>query len=316
VPPIPPSMTDQPASHGRARGGTVLIVVAGISALLAALAVAFVGRMRGDAEEMAITLRETQARLMLIAACQYVQESSRLGLPDDPATPGREEGFGWIDVRDGNIGPKAKEGPDDDSAFPIGSSRRCPMQVLNRPPSAIQLTQCYNPIERDPAHPDFGMPYRTNPDPRPVIDDVAAFKSGDRSPVRSSVGLSWFRLRRETPSRFLVTCGAGATAGFREWSEIVAAGAVEQFGDRGMFEDLRSQEFRMWFLIEWSGAARDSSYHDLENDLGYNLPDNYTLYPMNASHSHVGASRSQAHTRDDAGTILWMQRLRDEPAQW
>jgi hypothetical protein len=131
--------------------------------------------------------------------------------------------------------------------------------------------------------------------------------------VTNSTGLSWFRLRRESASRFLVTCGAGATTGFRSWTEVTNAGAADQFGDRGTFDELRMREYRMWFLIEWSAAARDSNYHCIENDIG-DVTDNYIFYAMNASTSNI--TRTQSHCRDDAGSIRWIQRLREEPTRW
>ena len=57
--------------QGAARRGALLILVAGIAALMVALSVAFLTRMRADAEENAMVVREAQARLMLVAACSY-----------------------------------------------------------------------------------------------------------------------------------------------------------------------------------------------------------------------------------------------------
>ncbi|MBA3936036.1 MAG: hypothetical protein H0X38_01110, partial [Planctomycetes bacterium] len=132
----------RPPPCGFRRSGTVLILVAGISALLAATALAFLARMRGDAEESALLLQDTQARIMLAAACNYIQEGSRIGWDrypntgagsnagvgtsypaatdsNDPfpgASPGasgfpvHEETFGWVDTRDGSAGPTTQEG--------------------------------------------------------------------------------------------------------------------------------------------------------------------------------------------------------------
>ena len=61
------------------RGGTILIIVAGICALLASLTVAFLARSRSSIEETVAFEAEVQARLMLVAACMYVCEASRLG---------------------------------------------------------------------------------------------------------------------------------------------------------------------------------------------------------------------------------------------
>ncbi|MBA3936015.1 MAG: hypothetical protein H0X38_01005 [Planctomycetes bacterium] len=248
-----------PPSHSRPlRQGTILILVAGISALLVALAAAFLARMRSDAEEMASVMREAQARIMLLAACNWLQESSRIGWEPNPvggAPVEHLETFGWIDVRDGKLGPKFYgDNRDDDSRFPIGSARRFPMHVLQRPPCAVQLTVAYNPIPTT-SSPNpvsegdarFGMPYLTNPDPQPVVpngwlasnfgtsvnatltvnepdgttrSNWAAYLQGDRRPRGNSTGMSWFRLFRDGPATFVVACGGGGTLGFRlqDWT--------------------------------------------------------------------------------------------------
>ena len=54
---------------GHHRQGTILIIVAGISGLIAALSVVFLTRMRSDVTETAAIVQEAQARLMLTAAC-------------------------------------------------------------------------------------------------------------------------------------------------------------------------------------------------------------------------------------------------------
>ena len=83
------------------RSGTILIIVAGIAALLASLALAFLARQRATAEETLRFTADTQARLMLVAACSYVCEGSRLGYDTAVATdPHHREAFGWIDVRE------------------------------------------------------------------------------------------------------------------------------------------------------------------------------------------------------------------------
>jgi hypothetical protein len=95
------------------RSGTVLIVVAGICALLAGLTLTFIARTRSSVAETNAFEAGIQARIMLVAACSYVCESSRIGyepLNNDPANgPHHVEAFGWIDVRDGSVGPNTRE---------------------------------------------------------------------------------------------------------------------------------------------------------------------------------------------------------------
>ena len=81
-----------------ARSGTVLIVVAGLSALLASMTIAFLIRQRSSAEESTQFEQDIQARIMLIAGCNYIQETSRIGY-DDGVDPYHREAFGWVDVR-------------------------------------------------------------------------------------------------------------------------------------------------------------------------------------------------------------------------
>jgi hypothetical protein len=217
--------------------GAILVIVAGLCALIAGLSIAFLSRMRGDAEETGEVMRETQARIMLLAGCDYILEAGRLGYDADPSaadpTP-HEEGFGWVDVRDGGIGPKDQNGAALFTAgrWPaVGTTAICPMHVMERPPYAIQMTATYNPVDTDTTKPVWGMPYLRNPDPQPAISNqwpgtvtdanFAAFAQGDRRPRRQSQGLSWFRVHRERPSVFVITCGAGASLGFKHWGEVV-----------------------------------------------------------------------------------------------
>ncbi len=103
------------------RTGTILIIVAGVSALLASLAITFLSRMRNDVQESQQMMQEAQARIMLSAACCYIMEASRLGydttveeVGSGRATENKSfhlEGHGWIDVRDGTVGPKVDAQP-------------------------------------------------------------------------------------------------------------------------------------------------------------------------------------------------------------
>lgn len=322
----------------RSRQGTILIIVAGVMALLAGMSVAFLARMRNDVEDMVLMNNESQARIMLMAACNYLQEASRVGWESSKGSG--EESFGWIDVRDGQLGPKLKAtNAPDDSNFPVGSFQRFPMYVMKRPPFAVQLTATYNPI-RTPYSPGpvstgdarFGMPYLINPDPQPVVRNgwngfpgagVSAtnwndYENGDSTPRINSVNKSWFRIRRESGATFVVTCGAGGTMGYRDWSEVLAtAGASDLFGNSSsLFENLRLSEIRLWYRVEWNPAGLALDYHMLDHSIGRNR-DHYMVWPMNASHSTAGHEyRTQMHAVNMAGTILWIQRLIHEPTHW
>ncbi len=330
----------------RARSGTVLIMVAGIAAIMATIASAFLIRMRSDVEEMGIAEREAQARIMLIAACSYVQEGSRIGYDVGAPTGKHREAFGWIDVRDGLAGPRGEDwsapsgydpffkvadvedrdgdGAADRPAWPaVRGVARCPMHVLERPPYATELTTAYNPIPAV-AGPDFGIPYLLAPDPRSVIqaptpNAKALAWSGDPKPRANSTGLAWFRVRREDAATFVVTCGAGATQGFMDWDEVRGMFATELFGgDQVVFEQMRAAETRAWYRFEWSAAVAPSEVHNVANALNGGSPvDQYVSFPMNTSDVPQGKPmRSQAHCINMGGTIRWVQRLRQAPTHW
>jgi hypothetical protein len=329
--------------------GTVLILVAGISALLASLAVAFLVRQRASSEESAAFERDIQARIMLVAGCSYIQETSRIGY-DDGSDAWHREAFGWIDVRQLDtsgaplLGPNCRGTAPTDSVplftatlqdisglhgqtkdrpwWPaVGGVARCPMYVMERPPYAIQLTAAYNPIVADPASPAFGKPYLANPDPMPVVANPGGgaaarldFVSGKPDPRPNSNGRAWFRAFRDGPATFVITCGSGGTAGFASWNEVLGAGATAQFGgDSALFAALLEQETRLWYRVEWSPAVATSEVHNIKNAWNDGLAqDYYVSFPMNSSQS----IRSQSHPKNMGGTFRYIERLRMAPTRY
>ena len=346
------------------RQGTILIIVAGISALLAGLALAFVAKTRSDGEETSIAVNEVQARIMLVAALNYIQEGSRIGwdryprLPGDPQPspalptetndqfPGggggqivnvHEETFGWIDVRDGSIGPKPLVNQTFDQFFGTrtlkdwtGNQRRywpgidgiarCPMYVHKKPRYATALTVCYNPINTNASNQvdnDYLMPYLRNQDPRPLKNqNFVQFANGDPSPVSHTTSKSWFRVLREGPSTFLITCGAGGTQGFHNYDEAVNQGAADQFNnDRSLYTNLATQEIRLWYRAEWSASAAEGTYH-WQNHHTQRNEDSYFQWAVNASSTRSFGNRSPASDKNMGGTFRWIMRLRNEPTNW
>jgi hypothetical protein len=333
----------------RNRQGTILIIVAGLSALIASLSLTFLVRMRADGEESRLVIADAQARIMLVAGCNYIQEASRLGWE---VGPGEREAFGWVDVRDGQMGPKTRsvtpntgrvpavrpeDGPPSVN-FPIGSVGRFPMWVWRRPPYAIKADAVFNPIERDPTRPDFAMPYLRHPDPQPVVVNYwtpggdgssvrdsnfdrgpldpssSDFVHGDPQPRLNSIGLAWFRVYRSGPARFIITCGAGGTEGFRRWSDL-SPDDRQRFGnDASLWLSLRSQEVIMWYEVEWSPAVGGATYQCIDNEQS---PDHYQWRPFNPVHeNYPGGHQSQTHARNLVGTFRYLQRLRHEPMEW
>ncbi len=337
------------------RSASTLVVIAGLAAMLAGLVLAFLTRMRLDAEDALLVMREAQARIMLIAACNYVQEASRLGYDPDEggATPVRTEAFGWIDVRDGAIGPKDQYGTPlwTAGAWPaVGTAVRCPMHALRRPPCATRMTVAYNPIATDEGDPAFGLPYLQRPDPQPAVPnygtpDIDAtvsdalviagetnwdlYLAGDPRPRPSTTGLAWFRCYRDSPATFVVTCGAGATLGFRAWVEMGPDDRAA-FGDREGFATALAAEVRTWYRIEWSAAVQ--AHEDKVYDANNMNSDMYMWNAVNVSGFWGGGNPDQRRARGNklnagwqwakqnprnlAGTIRWVQRLREPPTNW
>jgi hypothetical protein len=355
------------------RQGTILIIVAGISALLASLALAFIAKTNMDSEETRVTLNDAQARIMLMAACNYIQECSRIGwdryprLPTDPVPgesgalsslpklptetndvfPGggggqtvrvHEETFGWIDVRDGSIGPKWDVTKTFDQFYgtnfqvdwtgvqrrcwpAINGIARCPMYVRKIPPYATALTACYNPISTNFADPNYLMPYLRNPDPRPAGNlNWNEFVRGDATPISHTTNKAWFRVLREGPSTFLITCGSGGTQGFHNYQEAVNQGRAAEFNnDARYFSTLSTQEIRLWYRVEWSAAAAEGTYHwqlhHTQKD-GNNAEDSYFQWAVNASSTKAFGNRSPSSDKNMGGTFRWIMRLRNEPTNW
>ncbi|MBA3683781.1 MAG: hypothetical protein H0W72_00830 [Planctomycetes bacterium] len=180
------------------------------------------------------------------------------------------------------------------------------------------------------------------PDPAPVIDpstSLAAFRDGDAKPRDNTSNRAWFRIYRETwedhdgsgdpyydvvnlnggrgrdwngndvayahnASVFLVTCGSGATLGFRDWPDVLASGAASSFlSDPSVFAQLRSEEHILWFRIEWSPNTGD--FGPKGSRMNETAP-----YEGQAIWNTVTAMPSQG------GSIRWVQRLDRKPPEW
>ena len=344
----------------RHRSGTILIIVAGVSALMASFALAFLMHARSDIEEVSATMHDAQARIMLTAACSYISEASRLGWDPvtslrAPRTTSKEhvEGHGWIDVRDGSMGPRTVTAPitqaqrdgnphpldptvaSDPNAqgalhFPVGVPRRFPMHVWERPPYAIRQQVNYNPV--DYAGTDQGRSYLRYPDPQPALpsnrrqdpqnpagnaSEWAEWVAGDNRPRQDSTAQAWFRILREpTGAVFTVTCGAGGTWGYRDWNtEVIPDGATALFNnDPELFKSLQTQEIRLWYRVEWNAATTSIDMNYLREHHEHKWGVSTMTY-QGGGGSNNGYS-GQFMAPNMGGTIQWIQRLRHEPAVW
>jgi len=333
------------------RRGSILVVVVGMVGIIAAICLTFLAKARIEAHDMVAFSRMAQARIALAAACAYVQETSRIGW-DDPATPQHEEAFGWVDVRDGQAGPRtelvtpasytgsgALNAPavyrdvvpptaTDAAGRPlwprVGAISRHPFYRWTRPPYAISPDAAPNAIENDPTKPLFGLALMRKPDPQPAVTTAYAdFAAGDPRLVPGTAGRGWFRLFRDGPATFVITVGSGATQGFKTWSEVEALGQNSAFvGGEAAFEALRSEEVRLWYRIEWSPGI--SVFIDGSTPTQGQF-DRSVFVDHHDWYTHIRTSRGEILTSivkpwstsaNQAGTIQWIQRLRAPPEVW
>jgi len=310
------------------RSGFVLIAAVGLSLSLLVLSLIFLQTMRADAEKVRSLEHEATCRLMLNAACFYVQETSRIGWSSGNQTTGwHQEAYGWRDIRDSSLA-----GPRDLSGLPLwtpgsgvwpdpGSTTRCVMYPMLRPPFARATKDVGNPLPWDnqPSGYNYGQAvYHHNPwppaavfVPEPSTNWSAAERQsawlahcqGDRR-IRGSTAMPWFRIyRRPSPhfDTFIVTCGSGGTYGFRDWSECQAynANAIhsgqpdhQAIQDEATFTLIRAQERLLWFEIRWSSAVHPR-VGTLRGDvqLGSGSPGMVThIFPPNGTATSVTTS--------------------------
>ena len=136
----------------------------------------------------------------------------------------------------------------------------------------------------------------------------------DTVAISSPKNLSAGTYLRTNDSIFMITCGAGATQGFRSWAEVIAEGAEQLFSDDpSLFHQLRSQERILWFRVCWSGF-QGGSY--LSNQ---DVTDQSSTSPsqLNQTPADPNWNLSRAGMNKHAfGTIAWMQRIASEPPRW
>lgn len=134
---------------GPTRRGTVLIVVAGLSALLLTMFVVLTRQVRSEVNDGVLVVRDAQARVGLSAALAYILEAARFGAGGDGET------FGWTDVRDGSAGPKGRavngvipNPVGTGSTWPqVTSVLRAPLECWECPPSAVMPLMAYNTLK-------------------------------------------------------------------------------------------------------------------------------------------------------------------------
>lgn len=370
------------------RRGVMLIVVVGFAAMLMAVAWSFFGRMRADAQESDLVVNEAQARIMLHAGLNYIQEASRMGWHDPTSGGIMLEAFGWTDVRDGAVGPRDQFKRSlwtDTSRFPEpgGRAARFDMYVMVQPPSAMRPDMAPNPMGPPPAaasNPDawftsneagselsFRMPnlprapVSSNFELAPLsgnfrTDTAVDFHYGDQNPLPNSQGKAWFRIYRELPAEhdgvpgnvtnagrsdefdvvdltdhhsvFIITCGAGGSMGFRDWSEVQAyqAETGELPFDRLTYENLRATERILWYRVEWSASVLPGTFSDtidsrdnLESHLWTSHVSLFNTLSRKRAPPRIWRNAPMeggSVAKNPVGTIDWIMRLEREPPNW
>lgn len=130
--------------------GSILILVAGMAALLLSMTVAVLVAARSLAGPSIIVLAEAQNRITLGSALLYIQETSRMGWGSGPG----DMSYGWTDVRDGSAGPCGQTDANGvpqpqytGSAYPAeGGVFRGDLYAWQLPPCAISTNPSPNPL--------------------------------------------------------------------------------------------------------------------------------------------------------------------------
>lgn len=111
----------------------------------------------------------------------------------------------------------------------------------------------------------------------PGIAYPSAGATWNPTPRADSVNMSWFRVywlsysdslsepykgapwptapsayTKRATARFIITCGSGASQGFRDWAEVLAANAQDLFyNDPNAFSDVIANESRLYYEVDW-----------------------------------------------------------------
>lgn len=280
-----------------ARRGTLLIVVAGMSAMMLSLALAFLATVRSDVDGSAVMIQSAQQRLMLTAAFQYIQESARLGWGGDDPTV---EAYGWTDVRDGQPGPRgprsssgaiARLGWSEGGNYPApGSAMRGDAFCWRRPPYAVSPDMAPSPrsIPREDARED-------------AVRDAVKWQPPLEGNGNDVDWDAWERRQEDLWKRIAEAGGGAAALDPQPLSE-------DYDGFRsGVRQPLDGSEGRAWFRI----YRERPSDHDGDGDPWY---DTVPLTGHGVFIVTVGAGASRGYRFWDAGRdFLGGDRTRTAP---
>jgi len=259
------------------RRGSLLIIVSGLCTLLAILAVAFLGRARTDIDEADFAQRQGQARIMLSAACCYLLEAAPPATHDPVVAAGTNAFFprlGTLSTSSRLIG-----------RFPM-QVQTLPRHAVT-PRHTFDPYDGFRPYDwrNDPtryqtvANPLTPGGLLTANEIMPATQATAAGGTAASFPIARTMNMSWFRVwypgatpsmtysegavpycidpaslssTRAAKATFIVTCGAGASLGFRDWSEVTVADQPKFGNDSANFAVIVANETRLWYQVEWS----------------------------------------------------------------
>jgi len=210
---------------------------------------------------------------------------------------------------------------------------------MERPPFALAQTFTYNPLPMDPAQGWNQLVNYTTRDPQPAVETWGEFSRGRTQARQESLSRSWMRIYRERnptpdptgqprppvePSTFTITCGAGATQGWRTYTDAALAGEGAVFNnDPTYFNLLRSQETVLWFRAQWTSAVGGSGMGIRIKNGFFELPeinkDSYFKsgsYDVYAGRPVAGSDHHWWVNRNPIGSILWIERIPHEPGEW
>lgn len=242
---------------------------------------------------------------------------------------------------------------------PLMNAETIPLGVLINQSSRVGITYTYLPVV--PSWIPYGdAVFKTNPGGigiSPIATDQASYVAGDTNLMPEYMGLAWFRIYREVSSQhdgliantldkyadgttpydiapevgngtFVITCGAGGSRGFKDYSEANAA-LPGWFADAQTFGQIRQSEIVSWYRVQWSPQIggnfnkeqmRDNFDLQWTHPFGiYNhnvLTDRGTVVVQDPG-SDIHTTRiDTAGVKAPFGSFSWVQKLEKEPPQW
>ncbi|MDA3962084.1 MAG: hypothetical protein PF961_14930 [Planctomycetota bacterium] len=198
------------------RSGSILIIAAGLCALLALTATTFLVSMQAETDENEFLLQQTQARVSMVAACSFIMESAPKwgGDASGPSGSLATSMLGPHDMTPWRLPPYAIT---QQRVFsPMGGDASGNVSASQRPPDEETYDFSVNgrvgfrdrvvadsdPKDRKPVFP--------RKDPTRYVD-ASRLATGDDRRIAQVEARAWFRVYHQGGGTFVVTVGAGGT---------------------------------------------------------------------------------------------------------